>query len=78
MGLDCSYGAFSGAYSAFNRFRKFILKAIGGSCPPHDDKSLDSDSWYWDTDAYNEHSYLGLYEFLRILIVMEKLTRRLV
>jgi hypothetical protein len=46
MGLDCSHDAFHGAYSAFNSFRKFICKAIGGSFPPHEDKTLDGDSWY--------------------------------
>lgn len=35
MGLDCSHGAFSGAYSAFNRFRQAVCAAAGGSYPPH-------------------------------------------
>lgn len=38
MGLDCSHGAFHGAYSAFNRFRQFICAVIGGSFPPHTQK----------------------------------------
>lgn len=35
MGLDTTHGAFSGAYSAFNRFRQIVAKAMGGSYPPH-------------------------------------------
>lgn len=35
MGLDTTHGAFRGAYSAFNRFRKIVAEAIGGSYPPH-------------------------------------------
>ena len=35
MGLDCSHDAFHGAYSAFNRLRQAVCKAIGGSYPPH-------------------------------------------
>lgn len=35
MGLDTSHDAFRGAYSAFNRFRQEIARAIGGSFPPH-------------------------------------------
>lgn len=35
MGLDCSHGAFHGAYSAFNRLRQIVCWAAGGSFPPH-------------------------------------------
>jgi len=35
MGLDVPHGAFSGAYSAFNNLRRFLLRSIGGSWPPH-------------------------------------------
>jgi hypothetical protein len=35
MGLDISHDAFSGAYSAFNRLRAEVCRAIGGSWPPH-------------------------------------------
>lgn len=35
MGLYCSHDAFHGSYSAFNRFRQVVCKAIGGSLPPH-------------------------------------------
>lgn len=47
MGIDITYGAFSGAYSAFNRFRQAVARAIGGSYPPHDDRSLEDGRWYW-------------------------------
>lgn len=36
MGLDTTHDAFSGAYSAFNRFRQIVAKAAGGSYPNHD------------------------------------------
>lgn len=35
MGLDCSHGAFHGAYSSFDRFRRAVCRSIGGSFPPH-------------------------------------------
>lgn len=62
MGLDCSHDAFHGAYSAFSRLRVFIAKAIGGSYPPHEDKSLEPEMWYYG-DGYNSESHPGLFEF---------------
>ncbi len=47
MGLDVSHDAFSGAYSAFNRFRQTVVKAAGGSFPPHDDRTLDDGLIYY-------------------------------
>lgn len=35
MGLDCSHGAFRGAYSRFNRFKQYVAFAVRGSYPPH-------------------------------------------
>ncbi len=64
MGLNCSHGAFDGAYSAFNRFRQFILKSIGGSYPPHSNTNLDNNRLYWETDFGNIEDYEGLCEFL--------------
>jgi hypothetical protein len=43
MGLNCSHGAFDGAYSAFNRLRKYVAAACGGSWPPHGSGSEDAD-----------------------------------
>ncbi len=63
MGLDTTHDAFSGAYSAFHRFRQFVLKSIGGSYPPHNDKSLNENYWYWDDDFYSCETHPGLYEF---------------
>lgn len=63
MGLDTSHGAFSGAYSAFNRFRGAVAKAAGGSFPPHDDKSLDPELIYWPANF--EVTHPGLAEFLK-------------
>lgn len=62
MGLNTSHGAFDGAYSAFNRFRGFLLNSIGGSWPPHEDISLDNGQWYWGK-GYNKETHKGLYEF---------------
>lgn len=62
MGLDTTHDAFYGAYSAFNRFRKFICEAIGGSFTPHEDKTLKDGYWYWG-ERFNEETYEGLYEF---------------
>lgn len=43
MGLDTTHDAFSGAYSAFNRFRRVVAKAMGGSYPPHDNPLICAD-----------------------------------
>lgn len=63
MGLDCSHDAFHGAYSAFNRLRKEVARAVGGSFPPHENRELDDDMWYID-DAYTAESHPGLFAFL--------------
>jgi hypothetical protein len=63
VGLDVSHDAFSGAYSAFNRFRKKVAQAMGGSYPPHDDKSLDSELVYFGNN-YKTETHPGLAEFL--------------
>ncbi len=63
MGLDCTHGAFSGAYSAFNRLRQEVCRAMGGSFPPHEDASRDFALWYWGP-GYSEETHPGLYEFL--------------
>jgi len=66
MGLNTTHDAFHGAYSAFNNLRRFILKSIGGSFPPHEDKTLKEDHWYWFVDRekkYGKDSHPGLYEF---------------
>lgn len=69
MGLDCTFDAFHGAYSAFSRFRKAVAQAMGGSYPPHDPKIhadgtvLDDEAWYWG-DGYSRATHPGLYCFL--------------
>lgn len=64
MGLKVSHNAFEASYSAFNRFRKFVLISIGGSYPPHEQKDLDSDRWYWETDMpFSSETHKGLKEF---------------
>ncbi|CAF1833337.1 hypothetical protein NRS6148_02336 [Bacillus subtilis] len=40
MGLYVTHGAFDGAYSSFNNLRRFLLKSIGGSWPPHDNQKI--------------------------------------
>lgn len=62
MGLDTTHDAFHGAYSAFNRFRWFLLKSIGGSWPPHEDANLKDGSWYWG-EGYSSKTHKGLLEF---------------
>ncbi|PAV30260.1 hypothetical protein CIL05_07265 [Virgibacillus profundi] len=64
MGLDVSHDAFNGAYSAFNRFRWFVLKSIGGSYPPHGNKELNEGYWYFG-DGYSPETHKGLTEFLK-------------
>jgi hypothetical protein len=59
MGLAISHGTFRASYSAFNRFRQAVAKAIGGSWPPHEDKSLDPDTWYWH-DSHKEGDHPGI------------------
>lgn len=63
MGLNVSQDAFSGAYSAFDRLRKSVASAMGGSWPPHEDKTLDQNSWYWGDD-FSKETHPGLLEFM--------------
>ena len=65
MGLNVSHDAFDGAYSAFNRFRGIIAKAMGGSWPPHEDKNLDDNLWYYDDENFSEKTQPGLFELMR-------------
>lgn len=62
MGIYITHNAFDGAYWAFNRFRSFVCEAIGGSFPPHEDKTLLDDIWYYG-EGYNRETHPGLYEF---------------
>lgn len=64
MGLDCSHDAFHGAYSAFNRLRQTIAKATDGSFPPHEDKELDDNLWYWG-DSFSRKTHPGLFIFMQ-------------
>lgn len=63
MGLDTTHGAFHGSYGAFNRFRKVVARAMGGSFPSHDDQTLDPDHWYWGL-GYSAETHPGLNAFL--------------
>ncbi|MFF5994258.1 hypothetical protein AAGS61_05825 [Lysinibacillus sp. KU-BSD001] len=72
MGLSVSHGAFDASYSAFNRFRRHILRSIGGTFPPHETTDMEkydlkSDYWYWYVDdmgnkTYSYETHPGLYE----------------
>ncbi len=62
MGLDVSHNAFSGAYSAFNRFRQELARAHGGSYPPHDKPGLDEQLFYFAEDA-DRNTNPGLFIF---------------
>lgn len=75
MGLDVSHGAFSGAYSAFNRLRQAVCAAAGGRHPPFDADDLvylretldvenPSDSMWYVPDEITEDKWPGLYLFL--------------
>jgi hypothetical protein len=64
MGLDCSHDAWHGAYSAFNSLRQKVAEAMGGSYPPHNEKTLDEEMWYWGR-GYNADTHPGLLVFLR-------------
>ena len=80
MGLDCSHDAFHGAYSAFNRLRQEVARAIGGSFPPHweysENGSLLEENGqvvynrelqgdsWYWGEGFAEHTHPGLYEFL--------------
>lgn len=62
MGLDVSHGAFGGAYSAFDRFRRFVATAAGVSWPPHDDPQLPRDRWI-APDGMTAETHPGLWLF---------------
>lgn len=68
MGLDTSHDAFHGAYSAFNRFRQIVAKAMGGTFPEHesatfsDGTPIDPKTWYWGP-GFNAEKNPGLLVF---------------
>ncbi|MEC2403325.1 hypothetical protein ABES35_16805 [Bacillus subtilis] len=62
MGLYVTHGAFDGAYSSFNNLRRFLLKSIGGSWPPHDNQKFKDGYWYFGKD-YSTKTRKGLTEF---------------
>ena len=75
MGLNCTHGAFDGAYSAFNRLRQAVCRAAGGRYPffsEEDVKFLKEElgeenptdaSWYMP-EGFTAESSPGLYAFL--------------
>ncbi len=80
MGLDCSHDAFHGAYSAFNRLRRIVAYAAGGSFPPHWEYEPNGEvkehagmtvvknnldpSSFYLPEGYTHKSHPGLYKFL--------------
>jgi hypothetical protein len=67
MGLYVSHNAFNGAYSAFNRMRQEVARAMGGSYPPHNEfgilvQGFKTDRWYWGP-GYSRATHPGLWEF---------------
>ncbi|CAN2253046.1 hypothetical protein [Bacillus vallismortis] len=62
MGLYVTHGAFDGAYSSFNNLRRFLLKSIGGSWPPHDNQKFKDGYWYFGK-GYSTITHKGLTEF---------------
>ncbi len=65
MGLDVSHDAFSGAYSAFSRFRQIVARAMGGSFPPHSDREKfpEAEMWYWG-EGFSQRTHPGLFAFM--------------
>lgn len=70
MGLDCSHGAFNGAYSAFNTLRKYVARCSGGSFPPHSDADmrripgLKPDWFHYDEEFVPKEHVAGCEMFL--------------
>lgn len=60
MGLNCTHGAFDGAYSRFQRFRIAICRAMGGSYPNGYDGETN---WYYGPGMDSE-THPGLYILL--------------
>lgn len=64
MGLDIyiheGTKAFRGAYSAFDRFRKVVVEATGGTWP----SDIFSDRMWYFGKGYTNESHPGLHEFL--------------
>ena len=61
MGLNCSHGAFDGAYSRFYRFRIAVVEATGGTWPSI---SEPEGSWWYFGEGYTDETHPGLYAFL--------------
>ena len=59
MGLDVSHDAFSGAYSAFNRFRRMICEATGG----HWCDNVSGFEYWFMGEGYGSDSHPGLFAF---------------
>lgn len=64
MGLFCSHNAFHRSYGTFNRLRQIIAKAVDGSFPPHEDRKLNDDFWYWG-DGFSKNTHPGLFIFMQ-------------
>ena len=59
MGLDVSHDAFSGAYSAFSRFRMAICLATGGAIA-----SKSPETRWTFGPGFSPETHPGLFEFL--------------
>lgn len=74
MGLDTTHDCFHGAYSAFNRLRKAVARACGGSFPPHlpdydaaflaREPCPDRDMWYFEDEVVPPEHLDGMRAFL--------------
>ncbi|MCP4162608.1 MAG: hypothetical protein GY760_21280 [Deltaproteobacteria bacterium] len=62
MGLKCSHNAFTGTYSAFNRFRQIVAHSVGGSSPPHYIMNEDG-SFFIKNDGLVKHEGLDENQF---------------
>lgn len=61
MGLDCTHGAWHGAYSAFNRLRSEICAACGGDWP---NMLAENPMWTYDTEVVPMEHDEGMKLFL--------------
>ena len=62
MGLDVSHDTFTGAYSAFHRFRIAVARATGGDI--HQTDSWPMEAYFELGPGHDNESHPALFEFL--------------
>lgn len=61
MGLDCTFDAWHGSCSSFNRFRETLLEAIGGEVIQSPKTGIEYYMW---GDRWEDKKYEGLHQFI--------------